>query len=179
MTTVKPKAKVAATGPLEGPESIIAGWGRERPDLDFSPMATIAMAFAIHDSVHRRFSDVLKLVGLSISEAATVAVLRAAGPPFRLTPTFLSRSVQCTTGGMTRLLDSLQGRKLVRRIPSLKDRRSLLVELTNAGKEISDRILELQAKVTGEVVGALTDSEAEQLTRLLGKLAQGARPPTD
>ena len=152
---------------------MIEGWSRERPDLDFSPMATIMKAFMIHDTVQSRMSAELKPVGLGTNEGATIAVLRSKGPPFQLTPTFLSREVQCTTGGMTGLLDSLEKRGFVRRIPSPEDRRSLLVELTDEGREMSDLVMELQVKVTGEVIASLTASEAEQLKRLLDKLATG------
>jgi|GEM_PF-3115756 hypothetical protein len=38
---------------------------------------------------------------------------------------------------------------------------------------MSNRVLELQAKVTGEVLAGLTASEAAQLEKLLGKLGLG------
>ncbi len=165
------------TGVTEIGNPIIDGMSRERPDLDFSPMATIVQAFGIHDAVHARMTAALQPLGLGTNEAATLSILRSAGPPFRMTPTLLSRAIQCTTGGMTRLLDAVQGRALVRRIPSPQDRRSLLVELTEPGVEMSDRVLELQAKVTGEVLAGLTASESAQLEKLLGKLAIGAPIP--
>jgi DNA-binding MarR family transcriptional regulator len=152
---------------------MIDGWSRERPDLDFSAMAAIMQAFGIHSAVHGRMTEELNPLGLGTNEAATLSILRSAGEPYRLTPTSLSKAIQCTTGGMTRLLDSVQGRAFVRRIPSPEDRRSLLVELTEEGVEMSDRVLELQAKVTGEVLAALTASETAQLEKLLGKLGLG------
>jgi DNA-binding MarR family transcriptional regulator len=152
---------------------MIDGWTRERPDLDFSAMATIMQAFGVHDAVHGRMSEELQALGLGTNEAATLSILRSAGEPFQMTPTLLSKAIQCTTGGMTRLLDSVQGRALVRRIPSPEDRRSLLVELTEEGVEVSNRVLELQAKVTGEVLAALTPTETAQLEKLLGKLGLG------
>lgn len=158
----------------EGPEQLIRGWARERPDLDFAPMATMAMSMTIYETVHRRMAHLLQPIGLGTSEAATIAVLRSSGEPYRLTPTMLSRMVVCTTGAMTRVLDGLQGRDLIRRIPSPTDRRSLLIELTEQGVELSEHILELQARVTGEALGALAPAEREQLEGLLAKLAQGA-----
>ncbi len=163
----------AETGVTEIGNPIIDGLSRERPDLDFSSMATIVQAFGIHDAVHARMTAALQPLGLGTNEAATLSILRSAGPPFRMTPTLLSKAIQCTTGGMTRLLDSVQSRALVRRIPSPQDRRSLLVELTEPGIEMSDRVLELQAKVTGEVLAGLTASESAQLENLLGKLGLG------
>lgn len=161
----------------EGPEQIIRGWTRERPDLDFAPMATIAMSMQIYETVHRRMASLLQPVGLGVSEAATIAVLRSSGEPFRLTPTVLSKLVVCTTGAMTRVLDSLQDRDLIRRIPSPTDRRSLLVELTEHGVEMSEKVLEFQARVTGEALDALAPAEREQLEGLLARLVRGAGVP--
>lgn len=136
-------------------------------------MATIMQAFDIHDAVHARMTATLQPLGLATNEAATLSILRSTGPPSRLTPTLLSKTIHYTTGGMTRLLDSVQGRALVRMIPSPQDRRSLLVELTEEGIEMSNRVLELQAKVTGEVLAGLTASESSRLEKLLGKLGLG------
>jgi DNA-binding MarR family transcriptional regulator len=85
----------------------------------------------------------------------------------------LSRT-RCTVTG---LVDRLEGKGLVRRKRSRKDRRLVYVSLTDKGRELA---VELKEKVVPEIsrlgekiMGMLTDSEAMALYGALSKLSNG------
>ena len=88
-----------------------------------------------------------------------------------------------TTGSMTSLLDTLQKRGLIRRLPHPGDRRKLLVDITPDAQEIVDEFLpSFHARERELISAALTTSEQRQLLRLVAKIQQaaigaGAAPP--
>ena len=80
-----------------------------------------------------------------------------------------------TTGSMTSLLDTLEKRGLIRRLPHPDDRRKLLVDITPAAQKIVDQLLpSLHARERHVMSDALTTSEQRQLLRLIAKLQQAA-----
>jgi DNA-binding MarR family transcriptional regulator len=75
---------------------------------------------------------------------------------------------------MTGTLDQLEYKGWVRRIPNPDDRRSVLVEITDEGTAIADRLLPGIRKIEQAVLGGLSPSERTALLRLLGKVLEGA-----
>lgn len=77
---------------------------------------------------------------------------------------------------MTATIDLLERRGWVARRPNAADRRSVLVEITDDGRAIVDRLLPGIRLVEREVMSALSEQERDQLLRLLDKvLASAAR----
>ena len=103
-------------------------------------------------------------------EFGVLIELRLSGPPFRLTPTQLYNRLLVTSGGMTGRLDKLEKRDLIRRLPDRTDRRSILVELTDCGREFIDRVYVNHMAIEQRSVGGLDQTEKVQLTALLKKV---------
>ena len=79
----------------------------------------------------------------------------------------LARGVEIHPGAMTRLLDDLQKRGLVRRLADPDDRRVLKVELTDAGRharEVTERVAE---QVRVYAMEGINEEERKALARLL------------
>lgn len=120
---------------------------------------------------------------LSPSARSLLAVLEGAGEP--LEPTVIAERVMVTTGSMTSLLDNLEKRGLVRRLPHPDDRRKLLVDITPEGGAIVDELLpNLHIRERDVIAGALDAGEQRALLRALAKVqhaAEGARaaPPPE
>jgi DNA-binding MarR family transcriptional regulator len=72
--------------------------------------------------------------GLDLSGSTVLGALLMLGPPHRLSPTFLSRYVVQTSGGMTKTLRRLETDGLVTRVPDEHDGRVSYVQLTAVGK---------------------------------------------
>jgi DNA-binding MarR family transcriptional regulator len=110
---------------------------------------------------------------LSPSARGVLAVVEGAGQP--LEPTVIAERLMVTTGSMTSLLDNLEKRGLVRRLPHPDDRRKLLIDITPDAQAIVDEFLPAMHVRERDVVGAaLTASEQRTLLRYLAKLQQAA-----
>jgi DNA-binding MarR family transcriptional regulator len=72
---------------------------------------------------------------------------------------------------LTRILDILEKKGLVRREKSTNDRREFLIYLTDNGRKVCSKLLTIVAQNTQEINSIFNDKELEQLKYLLNKLA--------
>ena len=105
---------------------------------------------------------------LSSSEFDVLMALLCHSEP--MTPTNLYESMIFSSGGMTKLLKKLEEKKLIERIPSQKDKRSLLVALSRRGKKLVTDAFGDVVKINMEVLSKLEESEQATLENLLKKL---------
>lgn len=138
-------APAAATGPTapDGPlrdevDDLTAAWRRQRPDLDVEPLNVLSRVsrLARHLDIARR--SAFAAHGLESWEFDVLSALRRAGPPFQLTPGALLRATLVTSGTMTNRIDRLAESGLVFREPDPRDRRGVLVTLSERGMEVVD-----------------------------------------
>jgi DNA-binding MarR family transcriptional regulator len=109
--------------------------------------------------------------GLSLTDADVLAALRRAPPPHELSPTELYSAVLISSGGLTKVLHSLDQRGLISRVADDKDRRSRRVRLTPAGRALVERT-HVTVGESDEALfsGALSTTETARLAALLRKL---------
>ncbi len=151
-------------------DELVAQWERERPDLDAGVMAEVGRLLVVARLIEQRLDATAAEFGVHRSEGDVLFTLRRAGPPYRLSPTALSSSLLVSTGTMTNRLDRLEARGLVRRRPNPADRRGLVIELTDAGRALVDRAVEVHVQREQEALGGLDAREREQLAVLTRKL---------
>lgn len=144
---------------------LLAQWARARPDLDCTPMGVLGRVARMAAIAGREVSEELKECGLLGSDFDILATLRRADEP--LTPTALYQSAMLTSGAMTARLDKLAERGLIERQAAPNDRRSLLVSLTAAGRELIDRAVERHVANERRLLAPLTEPEQAQLSALL------------
>lgn len=145
-------------------------WSRELPDVDTAGMAVLGRARWITLQVRPAIERVFEQHGLDTGEFDVVATLLRSGPPYRLRPTELYKSLMISSGGLTDRLDRLESAGLVRRVPSDADARSLLVELTPSGRKRAEQAFRADMALEKSLLRSLTADEREQLGRLLAKL---------
>lgn len=110
---------------------------------------------------------------LSQPALQVLAIVEGAGEP--VSPSVIAERLLVTTGTMTSLLDTLERRGLVQRLPHPDDRRKVLVDLTPTGQAIVDQLLpSLHARERDVVSDALSANEQRQLVSLLAKVQQAA-----
>lgn len=73
-------------------------------------------------------------------------------------------------GPMSRLLDRLEAKDMVRRVRDSADRRQVNVELTAKGSALYPRITEIVAGVNRQFLSGFSQSDAAQLQALLERL---------
>ena len=144
---------------------LLAQWARQRPDLDCSPMGVLGRVARMAAIAGREVSEELKECCLLGSDFDILATLRRAGEP--LTPTALYQSAMLSSGAMTARLDKLEQRGLITRQAAPDDRRSLLVNLTDAGLALVDEAVERHLANERRLLAPLTGEEQAQLAALL------------
>jgi len=110
---------------------------------------------------------------LSPSGRQILAVVEGAGEP--LEPTVIAERLLVTTGSVTSLLDNLEKRGLIRRLPHPGDRRKLLIDITPEAQGIVDELLpSMHARERDVMAAALSAAEQRQLLIFIAKLQRAA-----
>jgi DNA-binding MarR family transcriptional regulator len=74
------------------------------------------------------------------------------------------------TAGMTKLLDRLEDKGLLRRRRHPDDRRAILIELTEAGRALVPRLPPIFGRVTRQLLAGFSTDEVSQLTSMLQRM---------
>jgi DNA-binding MarR family transcriptional regulator len=142
------------------------------PD-DYRPEQSIAFLMrriinALSAEVERRFepsgltnAQWVPLIMLHMGRASMVAEL--------------ARECQLDAGGMTRLLDRLETKGLVRRVRSSADRRVVNLELTEEGREAAARIPAVLCDVQNTALRGFSGDEWQLLRQMLTRILANAR----
>jgi DNA-binding MarR family transcriptional regulator len=105
-----------------------------------------------------------------------LSALRRAGPPFQLTPGALLRATLVTSGTMTNRIDRLAAKGLVTRGPDPVDRRGVLVQLTDSGRERTDAAFTGLLENERDLLAALSPDGLAELAGLLRTLTVPFEP---
>lgn len=116
------------------------------------------------------FEQTLASHGITHGEYKLLLRLVTRSAEHRLSAGELSRALMLSSGAMTNRLDRLEKAGLVCRLPDPKDRRSVLIELTEEGQRHIDGAVTEQSAKEKDVVSALSEKELQTLNRLLRKV---------
>jgi DNA-binding MarR family transcriptional regulator len=150
-------------------DGFLARCAVDLPDLDLEVEGIVDRIQYLQRHLRRAMEETLAEHGLSHGVWCVLGHLRRAEGQ-RQTPGQLARRSDLSTGAMTNRLDRLEQAGLVRRVPDEADRRSIQVELTEAGHDAWERSVGVQAQKEELVVAALTKPERGQLNDLLRRL---------
>lgn len=151
-------------------QHVVDQWRTARPELDASPILVIGRLHRVALALTTELVKVYNAHGLGEGDFDVLATLRRSGEPYELTPTDLMDQTMVTSGAVTKRLDRLEGAGLVERRVSAGDRRSRIVALTDAGRELIDRAVPEHLANEARLLEPLSPSEQATLARLLGKL---------
>lgn len=79
------------------------------------------------------------------------------------------------TGAVTRLLDRLETKGLIRRVRSETDRRIVNLELTDEGEKVSAEVPKILSTLTNQVLAGFTENEFHVFRDLLGRALSNAQ----
>ena len=151
-------------------DRLIEAWRRERPDLDVTPMEVLSRVTRLARHLDRARSHAFATHGLESWEFDVLAALRRAGAPYELSPGRLLRETLVTSGTMTNRVDRLAARGFVERLPDPRDRRGVLVRLTDAGRATVDGAMSALLDHERDLLTGLDPTEQQQLATLLRSL---------
>jgi DNA-binding MarR family transcriptional regulator len=145
-------------------------WLREIPDLDARTEGIVDRIWMLGKYLQRTHDETLEQLGLTWGEVRVLGSLRYGGPPYRSTPGRLGGQLGLSSGAMTARLDKMEEAALIRRLPDPDDRRGVLLEVTDRGRELWEQSIASQAVKETTVAAALTEQEKDQLNELLRRL---------
>ena len=150
----------------------VARWRDHWLDFDFDEQVEAAfvrvgrIARYLRQAKQRAVAE----VGLTDFEYDTLHVLMIRDTPGSASPTELAAELGVSGAGMTGRLDGLERAGWIRRIPSVEDRRRVIVEVTKAGIAIWRRAMDIRGDAENDLAGALSERELATLNRLLKKV---------
>ncbi|WP_138494830.1 MarR family winged helix-turn-helix transcriptional regulator [Paenibacillus pinistramenti] len=142
----------------------------QEQDYQDSLKLFIVLSKAYRSLMDRAVKD-MKQYGLAASEFTILEVLYHKGS-FPLQQ--IGEKVLITSGSMTYNIDKLEKRGLLKRVPSEADRRVILAELTDEGRQLFDDIFPKHAAFVHSMMPELTSEEKRALTEQLKKLGRDA-----
>ena len=110
-----------------------------------------------------------EMTGMGITGAQWVILMRIA-KGCGSTAAELCRFSRYDTGSMTRMLDRLEEKGLIRRIRSSKDRRIFCLELTDAGRDLYPLLPPVAVKVLNAHLEGFTRAEVDLLKDFLHRM---------
>jgi DNA-binding MarR family transcriptional regulator len=162
-----------AADPADRAAEIAAAWARERPDL---PVASIGILTRIWQVAKLASDDrrrTLAELGMDAATLDLLSTLRRAGPPYRVSTRELTARSLVTAGAITQRVDRAQRSGLVRRLPSARGSRVVLVELTPDGHAAVEAAVAAVLRHEQQVVDVLDPVHQEQLAEMLAVLLRG------
>lgn len=135
-----------AIGPLIGRVRSVM---LSRLDAELQPFGTTAMQFAILKNVAEGAAD---------------------------TAADLCRLLHYDNGSMTRLLDRLEQKGLIRRERSKDDRRVVSLRITGAGRTVLPRLRDSAARVIERMLNGFSAAEVNDLRVSLGRMIENGQP---
>jgi len=111
-------------------------------------------------------------IGLRFTQFLILKKLAKLGP---MSASELARAVELDGGAMTRQLDQLEAKGLLRRTPHEQDRRALRIELTEAGDALWQQMTPCSDRVLAAAQRSLSPTEREQLNDYLERVLHALR----
>ena len=118
------------------------------------------------DVVRRYIARVLEPYGITPQQFNVLRILRGAGPDGTPTLTIAERMIE-EAPGITRLLDRLEAKGMVRRQRCPEDRRQVLCHATPEALDLLGRIDGAMNEADESALGTLSEKDKIQLIRLL------------
>ena len=84
----------------------------------------------------------------------------------------IARDYDYDTGSMTRMVERLSAKRLLRRVPDESDRRVVRLELTAAGRKLTEQMAAMAVKVLNQHLRGFTRAELDHLKALLRRMLE-------
>ena len=114
------------------------------------------------------------LSSLGVTAAQFVVVVRLVGAGCKKSASELCKELSYDAGAMTRMIDRLESKGLVRRARCVKDRRLIYLEVTEAGQAAYPKMIEVSVTVLNRFLSGFSRDEAQQLKGFLLRMLDNA-----
>src|SRR5512139_2412826 len=118
--------------------------------------------------LEKRITSLLQPFNLSPATGLVLSILADSEAP--VSPNNIADRLIISRASVTSLLDSLEKRGFVKRQPHISDRRMILVELTDSGRQVANKFRPIVHQHQKVWLNALNEKEQEQLIMMLQRL---------
>lgn len=147
-----------------------------KQQLEWNSMAGGLLGFMLNETRNANFSQIEKeLAPLNITSAQFKIIIGIAHERASTLSEF-ARFFDYDPGAMKRLIDRVEEKGLIRRAPSLVDRRLIHLELTEAGRAMYPLIMQAVSKVNTRMLEGFSDVETAQFQFFLQRVIANSRP---
>lgn len=147
----------------------------ENPSLDALAGSFGFWLFQVHRRMHAMFLSRLAPWGVNGAQWALLAGLEA-GPK---SPAATASRLGVDRAAVSRLIDQLEEKRLVRRVADPADRRAKLVGLTTKGRQLVPKLKLVSARTNREFLELLEPTQAAMLAELMRLLGERAAANKD
>lgn len=102
--------------------------------------------------------------------APQLIVLASLATDDHVSPANICKTISYDPGAMTRMIDRLEQKGLVKRIPNPNDRRATQLALTPAGKALYPQLMAAKDRVAAQFLRGFTKDETRQLESFLNRM---------
>jgi DNA-binding MarR family transcriptional regulator len=153
-----------------GGSGILTELKQTRPFASKAQEATVAL-LRTTDVVRRRLARVVERERITLQQYNVLRILRGAGGQPMSALDVAERLIE-EAPGVSRLLDRLVVKGLIKRERSAEDRRRLECSITRKGLELLERLDEPIVRADSEAMSALSAREIATLDALLSRIRQ-------
>lgn len=144
-------------------------WVGTFPEFDTSPIEVLGRISRIASKANHLLDVTLAPLGISRAEFDVLSALRRAGRPLRASEV---TSVTLLSGASTtKMSERLVKEGMIERLRFQRDARVVLLQLTDTGTELVDRVFPVRLEKDRELLDGLGSQELETLAGLLRKVA--------
>ncbi len=150
-------------------QHMLEGFAKRYPELDISALRACVFLLRTGSDLLAAFESYLSQHSLSQGRFLTLVVMNRT-PDAPANPSDLATQVGVKPATMTGLLDGLERKGHVQRVPHPTDRRKVNIRLSAKGKALLDEILPGYYAHIASVMGDVDQSERDDLMRILAKV---------
>ncbi|GAA4668742.1 MarR family transcriptional regulator [Streptomyces chumphonensis] len=121
--------------------------------------------------LHRAQRRHLEPLGVTPAQARLLGIVAHCAEPPRMAD--LAHRLDVVPRAVTTLVDGLEDRQAVRRVPDPGNRRVTRIELTPSGRDLVDQLRGARREAAEDLLAPLGDAQREQLSALLTVLDTG------
>ena len=141
------------------------------PDVSTDAMATILQFCKISSLINMRREATLAEFGLTSGRFHLLMLLLRQEPVHALSPSELAKRTGVTRGTMTQFIDAIEKDGFVKRVEDPKDRRGMLVKLTEAGEAKLKEVLPTHIQRMAHYTRVLNADERDMMIHIMEKMA--------
>jgi DNA-binding MarR family transcriptional regulator len=151
-------------------DAVTDAWRREMPELERPESEVTRRAARLDQLLEEALSGCLAPRNLTKADFNVLSILRTAGAPCELRPTDIRNRLLLTPGGVSNIINRLEGLGLAERVPDPGDRRISWVRLTRAGTEAAEDAMRAWSAAQTRMFAGLDPMLARQASDALREI---------